>query len=289
MNLTLDIKKTDLQTLFTTRKYMIFAIAMVVIGVLILLFGVFAQIGGLVELINATNAEKETERSLQNKATALQQVNYMDEFSKSNNVSMALPSEKPLLQLITGVNNVAQETGVTLFDLVSAPGKLATESATTSTNAVAQSVVDTATDIPGVNVLTIGMKANGTLAQINAFLDSIEKITPITQATKLKLSVLPVTASDNPAPGEEKYEAELELSTYYYSQSISVTVDAPLPVLGEKETAFLNNLESYQFLDYQKQQEIQGGGATDLFGGLSTPTPTPVSPETPTQPTAQPQ
>lgn len=290
MNLTLDLKKTDYKTLFTTRKYIFFAGAMVVIAVGILVFGVFAQASSLVELFNANTTEAASAKALQSKVNALQQVSYLDEFAKSDKVSLALPSEKPLLQLISGVNSVAQQSGVSLSDIQTAPGKLATQSATVTTNANAPTVVDTTSTIPGVNILTIGLKAHGTLVQINTFLDSIEKITPITQATKLKLSVLPVVPGSAISFGApEIYEAELELSTYYYSQAISVTVDSPLPSIGAKEETFLQTLDSYQFLDYQKQQQVQGGGSTDLFGSTTdqtvapspSPTPSPSTDQTP--------
>jgi len=272
MNLKLDLKKTDFKTLFTTRKYLFFAGAMVLICVCILLFGVFGQVSSIVDLYSASNKEDVSAKALQSKFNALQQVSYLDEFAKSDKVNLALPSEKPLLQLISGVNTVAQSAGVSLSDIETAPGKLATQSAATSTGANASVVVDTASTIPGVNVLTIGLKAHGTLAQINTFLDGIEKITPITQASKLKLSVLPAAPGTPAAFGAPQiYEAELELSTYYYSQAISVAVDAPLPTIGGKEETFLNTLDTYQFPDYQKQQQVQGGGSSDLFGTGDSP------------------
>ncbi len=276
MNLKLDLKKTDFKTLFTTRKYMFFAGAMVLIAASILIFGVFAQAPAIIDLYSASQKEKDSAKALQSKVDALQQVSYMDEFAKSDKVNLALPSEKPLLQLISGVNSVAQQAGVSLSDIQTAPGKLATQSATVTTNANAPTVIDTTSTIPGVNVLTIGMKAHGTLVQINSFLDGIEKITPITQATQLKLTVIPnVPGSLVQFGAPEIYEAELQLSTYYYSQAISVAIDSPLPTIGSKEENFLKTLSTYQYLDYQKQQQIQGGGSNDLFGAES-PTASPT-------------
>ncbi len=272
----LDFKKEDIQAFIFSRRYILFAGLMVVIGVGILLLGVLAQFGGLADLITANNKARETTQALQKKVQSLQEVNYLAEFSKSSQVDLALPSEKPLLQLITGVTSVAQQSGVILSDLTTSPGKLASQSAKTTiagaTVAVGGSAADdTKSVVNGVNILTIGLKARGSLSQINTFLDSIEKITPITQATRLKLALspaatIPVNASGSAGVTGDMYEAELELSTYYFSQPIAVTIDTPLPTIGAKEEAFLKSLDSFQFPDYQKQQQIQGGGSTDLFG-----------------------
>ncbi len=273
----LDFKKENIQAFLFSRRYVLFAGLMVIIGLGIVILGVFAQISGLIDLVNANNTAHETTVQLQKKAKSLQEVNYLEEFSKSSQVDLALPSEKPLLQLITGVNSVAQQAGVSISDVTTSPGKLATQSAVLNLNGTVSSPTssgldDTKSTVNGVNILTIGMKARGSLAQINSFLDLIEKITPITQATRLKLAIdtnqaAPKVASGSAAPVTgSQYEAELELSTYYFSQPISVTIDTPLPSIGVKEEAFLKSLDTFQFPDYQKQQQIQGGGSTDLFG-----------------------
>ncbi len=274
MKLTLNIKKTDLQTLFNTRKYLFFAGTMVVISVTILLVGVAAQASGFLDLITASNQEQPVLQSLKNKVQGLKQVNYLTEFSQNSQVDLALPSGKPLLQLISGVNAVAQQAGVTLSDIQTTPGKLATKSATTSVGIVTPGITDTTSNIPGVNVLTVGMIAHGNLDQINTFLDGIEKITPITQASKLRLTLAPVIpvlpgsvlATNSAFPKADRYDAELALSTYYFAQSISLTTDSPLPPIGAKEEAFLKKLSVFQFPSYQQQQQVQGGGSTDLFG-----------------------
>jgi len=275
----LDINKIDIRTIITSRRYMLFASVMVVIGLGIVIFGVIAQVGSFAELLTANNQAQNTSRALQNKVKSLQEVDYLEEFSKSPQVDLALPFEKPLLQLISGVNSVAQQSGVSLSDITTSPGKLATQSAkvaldgTTVVAAPQRIGDDTKISIDGVNVLTIGLKARGSLTQINTFLDLIEKITPITQATKFKLSLAPAVAIQPAASGSavlqtttDVYESELELSTYYFAQPIAVTVDTPLPSIGKKEQAFLNSLDTYQFPDYQKQQQVQGGGSIDLFG-----------------------
>jgi len=274
MKLDFDLKKIDLRAFFNSRRYLVYAMLMVVIGVGIILVEVVPQMSGLIDLVSANNQEQSTVKALQTKVTSLQQVNYLSEFSMSKQVDLALPSEKPLLQLLTGVNTVAQQAGVTLSDIETSPGKLASSSATAQPLVTGSTAIDdSSTEIPGVNILTIVLKAHGSLDQINNFLDAVEKITPITQATQLKLILDPtiisggtIATASGTVGSPDRFEADLHLSTYYFAQPISVAVDAQLPTIGPKEETFLKSLNSYQFPNYQQQQQIQGGGSSDLFG-----------------------
>lgn len=280
MKLTLDLKKTDFQTLFAARKYIFLAGGIAVVAVGMLLFGVIGQVGGISDLVTANKTEQVTNQALQTKVKALQQVSYTTEFAKSAQINLALPSAKPLLQLITGVNNVAQQANVSLSDVTTSPGKLASQSGKiiTTTTGNSSSILDTVSTVHGVNILTIGLKAHGSLTEINTFLDLIEKITPITQVTKLSLNVAapnaPAVSTSSTSAAvvdQSQFDADLELSSYYFSQAITVSVDSPLPTIGAKDETFLTNLSNFQFPDYQSQQQIQGGGSTDLFGTGTTP------------------
>src|SRR5476649_2290993 len=106
MKLEFDFKKTDVEALLTRRKYLFLGAVMVILGIGILIFGTVPQVTNLITLITTSNTEKVAVKGLQNKVTALKQVSYMSEFSKSDKLNLALPSEKPLLQLISGVNSV---------------------------------------------------------------------------------------------------------------------------------------------------------------------------------------
>lgn len=252
------------------RRYFLFAAAILLLSIIIIFAAVIPQFFGDLELTNKLQDERQVLLALKNKVDALQKSLFLNTPENNRRVNLALPSEKPLLQLLSTTNIVAQNAQVSLGNIETSPGSLATMSGKNTEDSFVTSNEDaflpksTAKDI---KTLVINVTVNGSLAQINSFIQQMEQSTPLINISQIALTSQDAgTGSDVPY-SQAKFQAKLNLTTYYFVQPISVLVDTPLPKIGAKEQALLQNLNAFQFPEIQKQQQIQGGGLNDLFGG----------------------
>jgi Tfp pilus assembly protein PilO len=279
----IDLQHINLKALMTNRRYLLMAGTIVALTILMIIGAIVPQILGSLETYTQIQQQAQKLQALQTKAQALDQIRDLQQEDRSK-VDQALPSEKPLLQLITAINTVAQQAQVSVSEVQLSPGKISTSSAganagtsslaaSSSAQSRTASVVAAATSktsIPGAEKLTVGLKVSGSLAQINQFIQDIEKVAPITDVTSIQLSTgsrsTSVIASSESASPASSFQAKLQLSTYFFTQSIAATIEAPLPKVGAREQDLLANLNSFIFPVFQKQQQLQGGGLQDLFG-----------------------
>jgi hypothetical protein len=270
------LKQTNWRRLIFVRRYFILSIVMVVVALCIVLFAVLPQVQQIVETQGMIKTENGTLANLKRKIQGLAQVNDLAEYANKDKVDEALPFQKPLLAILETARRVSGESGASLISIETSPGKLASISAQTSgpaagalaTGAAASTRVGTQVydasgdQIHGVDKMDISVSVQGTLAEISDFISRIEKSTPITNVTEIRLD----NEVRNP-DGTSDFTAQLRLSSFYFTRAIQVAIDAPLPETGVKERAFLNELESYVSSAQQSQSDtVQGGGQNDLFG-----------------------
>jgi hypothetical protein len=258
-NMQLDFKDVNLKRMLFVRRYLVLGLVMLIIGLVLIVVAIVPQVSRIYSLQSTVKKEDLNLKKLQQKVKSLREIDYLQAYTSNNKVELALPSEKPLLQLLTSSNFVAQDAGVSISDIDTTPGSLASASASLDAP-VPEQLVQPGLDT--LQTLTIELNVKGTLSQIYTFLEKIEQVTPITQVTRLQLS----SSLTNNTSSTEVFESKMQLTTYYFTQPIFVTVDEPLPEIGTKEQNFLNALDSFIFPEFQKQQQIQGGGSQDLFG-----------------------
>lgn len=264
IELNFDLKNFNLQRFVFVRRYLMMGLGMLLVGLLLVVFAIAPQIQRSTELNFLTKKDAELLRQLQQKVRELNEVEDLQAYANSQKVELALPSEKPLLQLLSSMSYVAQDSKVTLSDIQTNPGRIASASTTVVAPPPGTPALDLQqTGLGALPTLNLELNVRGQIDNIYDFLDKIERVTPITQVTGLKLSRV--------APNQDLYVCKLTLSTYYFTQPIYVTIDAPLPEVGSAEQNFLNQLDTFIFPDFQRQQQIQGGGSSDLFGVGSTP------------------
>ncbi len=221
-------------------------------------FIVLAGIVTQVQEIISVNAEitKETPKleKLQQKLVELQEVQFLPEYAQVELVNSALPSKKPLLELLTSLQSITSVNSVTISDFELSPGDIATSSAVAEAKAVRK--------VRGsIDQLTISLSIEGAEANVRQFLTQLEKITPFTTITQL--SVERVEARGD---SELITKAKLTTDTYFFVKSVSATLEAPLPKIADKDREVLDSLASFVANDLPEQTTVTGGGLEDLFG-----------------------
>ena len=192
---------------------------------------------------------------MQAKLTDLQTIDSTTEYAQADVVRAALPSNKPLLEFLTSLNSIAVASNIAVKDFALSPGSIATDSAEAATNKKSKNA-------DNVDTLDLEIEIEGTFDQLQQFLLDIEKISPFTTITQLSLGK-GTSAADRST--DRIIGAKLSTSTYFFTQSIKATVDAPLPKLTATDRNVLTALSDFQEYDLPEQTEILGGVA-DPFG-----------------------
>ncbi|MFZ1721444.1 MAG: hypothetical protein WAU07_02980 [Microgenomates group bacterium] len=241
-----------------TRKQMASAIALSVVGVGLLLFGVIPQARQAIELQAQLEKEKPKLMQLERKLSDLENVKFTPEFGQADIVDAALPSKKPLLELMMSLSSIAVETGVVIQDFEINPGEIASDSA--SLEAIKPTVRARGTSA-AVGFMEFDLEILGTFEQVQSFLILVEKISPFTTINTLTLG----TGDDTNTEGVPLIQTSLTTKTYYFTQPVKTTVEAPLPQLNNQDIIVLEELATFVGTDLPEQNEVLGGGLEDLF------------------------
>ncbi len=235
-----------------TRRYLVLAVAAGAIASVFLLSLAYPRISVLMELNKKIKTENEKLLRYQSKATELTSLESLPEFQKADEVDKVLPSHKPLLELIDNLNRTATTNKISLKEFSLNPGLLATEAAKLNTKTQ-----------KGYNTLEVEFVANGVLKDLDAFMQQIEKISPITSVTTIALN-----RKEEEVDGKTLVSAtaDLKLAIHYYTQTVKATLEAPLPKIGKKELEIFETIMGFQTAQLQEQTTVQGGGNEDFFG-----------------------
>ncbi|NCN51125.1 MAG: hypothetical protein GW925_01590 [Candidatus Pacebacteria bacterium] len=250
-------KKTafNYKIIWITRRKLVYTIGLVALGMAIVAFAIYPQITESLSLNTKYSKEHPTLEKLQAKLLELQSIDSTTEFSQADVVNSALPSKKPLLEFLTSLNSIAIANNISVGNFELSPGQISTDSAdATKTTKQAAASVDT---------LDLELEIEGSFDGLQQFLLDIEKISPFTTITKLSLGQ---GASGADRGSDRQIKATLSTSTYFFTQSIKATVDAPLPKLTALDRNVLTALAQFQNYDLPEQTEIVGGGTEDPFG-----------------------
>lgn len=287
-----EIDSSVIKILWATRKSLVMAV-MLGLGALVLISAVvIPQAQQSYDLYNDLQKEKPKLEKLDQKLAEIESVQVSPEFAQVQVVEEALPSRKPLLELMMSLNNVGQETGAVVTDFELSPGLVATDSTQLETRQTGN-----------YDELSLDLTIQGTFAQIQDFLLKVEEVAPFTTIVSMEIGNQINTnaqqfeqqITDNPT-----FEAILTTETYFFTQSINARIDSPLPKIAKRELDVLGYLSSFRPSSLEDQIEVQGGGLQDLFqinpesGEIelvpqepTTTTQTPVEPTTTTEePTA---
>lgn len=260
-----QLEDVNLEHLLRTRRYFVMAVALAVVSVALLVFGIAPLAQQSWQLRSDGQKAKQKLAQLQTKVRCLEEAQTQQIVTQADNIDLLLPSKKPLLELMTGLNSEAENTGVVFTNVQLNPGSISTDSAqarSTSSNTRRSSTATSQKNNSGTDGLTVEVSVRGSLSQVNQFLARAEQLAPITNVTAITLNEV----RDRNNTTGTTFEAEVQLTTYYFTRSIAVTVDEPCPDLKADQVEFLSELDSFVYTDPLQADEIRGGGLDDLFG-----------------------
>ncbi len=248
-------KQFNYKIIWITRRKLVYSVGLVALAILLLVFAFYPQVKESLALQSKYKKEQPKLQKLQAKLTDLQTIDSTTEYAQADVVRAALPSNKPLLEFLTSLNSIAVASNIAVKDFALSPGSIATDSAEAATNKKSKNA-------DNVDTLDLEIEIEGTFDQLQQFLLDIEKISPFTTITQLSLGK-GTSAADRST--DRIIGAKLSTSTYFFTQSIKATVDAPLPKLTATDRNVLTALSDFQEYDLPEQTEILGGVA-DPFG-----------------------
>lgn len=247
-------KEINWEIFFRTRQYLLYTIGLGLLSVGLVLLAAIPQFQQAVDLRSEYQQEEPKLSKLKQKLASLESVRFTPEFAQVDVVNQALPSKKPLLELMVSLSNIAIETGATIESFEISPGIVASDAAEVQANSkrvANQGAVDT---------LDVTMSVTGSDTAVQSFIREVEQMAPFTTITQLSLTSLLSNSS------EAQREALLSTSTFFFTKSVKATVEAPLPQLSAPEQAVLASLSELVPSQLPEQTEITGGGLEDLFG-----------------------
>lgn len=232
-----------------TRQHLILSIIFALVSILILAFATYPQIQatlGLREKIKTLDRKNE---EIEAKLERLKSITFDPNYEQAEMVDSALPSKKPLSELLANLDTLSVANNVTIVEYQLAPGQVATDSTQLNTGKGKTKDLDK---------LSISYTIQGSRDDVNNFLTAIEQISPFTTITKM-------TVSTSVRDGRQISMAHLTTDTYFFTQSIKTTVDAALPVINDYDQQVLSSLSSFSLPQVPKQVEVVGGGLEDPF------------------------
>lgn len=253
-------KKFNSRIFLRTRRYILLAGVLVLALLGIIFFAIIPQTQEIFSLRDDIQKEKPRYEQLVKKFRQLDAVEITSEFQQKELIEATLPSKKPLLELLEGLNTAALASGIVVEEFNLSPGVIATESAVPTPPPVKKG--RKARNQVAVQGMEVNFTIAGSFEQIQRFTEVVEQIAPFTTITSLELSNPKQRPSSD---GGQLFTAEIVTETSYYTASITTNIDAPLPVLSEQDKLVLSKLEPFVESNLPKQDSIQEGGAEDLF------------------------
>lgn len=240
------------------RKSLAVAIGLGIVSACLVIFAIIPQFQETLELNSQLNTEKPKLDRLQRKLVELDNIQFSPEFSQREIVEAALPSRKPLLELLTSLHTISEADNVSITEFFLNPGLVATDEASIVAEAARRR------NTVGVDTIEVEMTVSGTFDDVGKFLIDLEKISPFTTIVQLGLSSR--VSGDDFTEQARDMQAQIITQSYFFTQSIAASVEAPLPVLNQLEQNVLRDLADFSTIDLPEQLEITGGGLEDLFG-----------------------
>lgn len=251
-------RQLNYRTFLVNRKSLAVGIGLSAVSAGLVLFAIIPQFQEILGLNSQLTNEKPKLERLQRKLVELDNIQFSPEFSQRAIVDAALPSKKPLLELLTSLHTISEADSVSIDDFSLSPGLVATSEAEIVADANRRANAE------GVDTIDVEMTVTGTFANVSKFLINLEKISPFTTITQLGLSSR--NSGDDFDEQASDMQAKITIQSYFFTQSIAASVEAPLPTLNALEQNVLSDLADFSNVDLPEQLEITGGGLEDLFG-----------------------
>ncbi|MEA2056126.1 MAG: hypothetical protein U9O78_00190 [Patescibacteria group bacterium] len=260
-------KNTDqnIKLFLLNRKFLVLTIALVWTSFALIFFVIKPQISQLVQNTEQIDENRSHLKNLQQKLVELKQIRLSAEFEKKDTVDEVLPSHKPLLELLANLNQAAEVTKVSFTNFEISPGKVASPGA---------EIVPIDQTKTGYDSLELKLSVAGLETNVEEFLNIVEKIAPISTITELSIrrdknnreETESEVSSSSSGPTVRVSSANMLLSTYYYTRTISTTLSKKLPAVGEEEIKVFDTIQKFRPSDFKPQTELKRSELEDIFG-----------------------
>lgn len=251
-----EIQDTSFKILLATRQPLLLAMG-IVIGIAAMIFAVMIpQAREAWAQYQVIEQERPRLARYQEKVIELDNIPSSPEYAQIEIIEAALPSRKPLLELLVSLNSVSTDTNVFVSSYDLSPGLVATDSTQVQQSARLQ----------GFDSLQLNVSVTGTFSDLQNFFRRVEEVSPFTTITSLQLaSQITSETGVSEDTQNQLFSAELVTETYFFTKPITVTYESPLPQITQRDREVLNALASFVPTDLPDQTQIQGGGLDDLF------------------------
>lgn len=253
-------------TALTVRRYLSATMGVVLLGIVLIALGIYPQLGSLQTGWQTWQKQRASVSSLERKSNQLEEVQLSEAFAKVDQVNKVMPSGKQLLATLVALNQVVSQSKVHITGIELAPGSIASDSAETTakTSAAAKAKAKGKSVRPrsDYDSIDIELSVEGTLPDINEFLTRMESIAPLMIVTDLSLNLGALEHADS----TRIFQTKVGVSSYFFTKSITSTVESAIPQLGTGERSTLDLLASFVYPVQDNATQVQGGGLDDLFG-----------------------
>ncbi len=260
MSLLESNKNLNLKLLINTRHDLLLAVALILGGLMMLIFAIKPQVTTLWASKNELSNQRQYFEKLTQKLNDLKQIQVSEEFEKKDKVDEVLPSHKPVLELLTNLSQASTQNDISITELEISPGEISTDSTKTTTQ------VTKAGSNRNFSNLKLMMVAQGKRNDVDTFMEIAERIAPFTSIVELELKESRDRSAVETESGNENTQADITFETYYYTGSIKTKVDTQLPSVGDKEMRVFDTIQQFRPTDFKAPSEIKSTDIEDLFG-----------------------
>ncbi len=235
---------------WNTRKELVLGILFIVLSLMILWIGILQQLGPLKKDLQELKDKQAELNKFNEKAEQLKQLAVDPNFNQSSSIDKVLPSHKPLLEILSNLNYVAQTSEVVIKNFSLNPGEIATDT----------TKVKKTTNDQKYDYLDLDFTVSGQLWKIQNFLTLIEQVTPISTITSISI---------NRNIDEDKNaqaQADLILRTFFFTQPIKTTITSPLPMIAAIDRKIIDSINQLTPNPLEQQKDIITGNRGNLFG-----------------------
>lgn len=236
--------------IWNTRKELVLAALSLAFAFIIFAMVFLRQIAPIKDAFAELATTNKELAKFQTKVDELENIAFDSEYDKMTEVDDVLPSYKPLLELLNNLNGVAVESETLIKNFSISPGEIATDS-TLVTKSRRHNAYDE---------LVLEFSVSGTLGNVQNFMTLIEQVTPISTITNISLSQ---QINDD---SSIETTANLKLKTFFFTQSIAVTLTEPLPAIENEHLIILEEIKKLIPSNLPTQEEVIKHDRGNLFG-----------------------
>lgn len=258
-------QQNNIKYFYNTRRFLVWAGFLGLLSVGIIILSIVPQVSSTSNLYNEMLKENKRLAQLRVKVAQLDDAVNSTIFVNSDKINLTLPSRKPLLELLSGLNNIGNKTQVSFTDISLTPGKISTESAETAASAKKK---EANTGAKKYEVLDLDVTVTGKIQNINQFLKEAELLAPFTNVTAMTLNER-TTGGQTVSFADTLFEAKLTITTYFFNRAITASIDTSLPELTAAQQTVINGIQNFTYTTIETQNEIKGGGLENLFPNIN--------------------